>query len=131
MELLWINWDMPIPLASATVAEGSDSITATLMSVDPGAVQLDYSDGRVVARRNFYMQHAFSAGGTYYFTDKDPNTTDFRDGAGHGVLYAQDRIFLQINSEFTGVQNTVYIKIYYRFKTVRLEEYVGIVQSGQ
>lgn len=54
---------------------------------------------------------------------------NFSDGAGHGYLIATDSIFARLFTGGTGVANTAYIRLLYRFKEVDLAEYIGIVQS--
>lgn len=64
---------------------------------------------------------------------------DLTDGAGHGVLIATDNIFLNVqvtNAAFNNVtadaiSATFNCDILYRFKEVKLQEYIGIVQSQQ
>jgi hypothetical protein len=57
---------------------------------------------------------------------------DLTDKAGHGVLVATDSLSVNIATVNTGAQNFVIeTRIYYRFKDVGLEEYIGIVQSQQ
>jgi hypothetical protein len=60
-----------------------------------------------------------------------PFCFDCTDTAGHGILVATDNLFAQVSSATTGVANTVWIKVLYRFKKVGLSEYIGIVQSQQ
>lgn len=56
---------------------------------------------------------------------------DLTDGAGHGFLVATDGIFFTLISTNTGAANISTAKIFYRFKEVSLEEYIGIVQGQQ
>jgi hypothetical protein len=62
---------------------------------------------------------------------ENPQTIDFTDGAGHGLLIATDNIYFV--GDTTGATNNVTfeVRILYRFKQVGLEEYIGIVQSQQ
>ncbi len=57
--------------------------------------------------------------------------SDLTDQAGHGVLIATDNLFANVVSSNTGVANDVVMRIGYRWKTVTLTEYIGIVQSQQ
>jgi len=81
----------------------------------------------------FYQKtnvNAFTAGGTGLLANEvEPYDYDCTDGSGHGFLVASDNIFLQIASVATGVANAAQVKIYYRWKDVSIQEYVGIVQS--
>jgi len=73
-----------------------------------------------------------SASGTEGVIEQDwPIEIDLTDGAGHGVLVATDKMYLSVWSESTGDTNDVTCKILYRYKTVGITEYVGIVQSQQ
>jgi len=74
---------------------------------------------------------AFSAGTGIMTITQEPYHDDLSDGAGHGTLIATDQIFFQIASSNTGAQNTAAVKVWYRWKNVSLQEYVGIVQSQQ
>lgn len=62
---------------------------------------------------------------------------DLTDGAGHGLLVATDNIWLtcQVGATAPGlaitVSGLVVLDIFYRFKKVTLQEYIGIVQSQQ
>lgn len=58
-------------------------------------------------------------------------TFDLTDGAGHGLLIGTDSLFGNCNSVVTGLTNTVNFKLWYRYKEVSLQEYIGIVQSQQ
>lgn len=58
-----------------------------------------------------------------------PVEIDLTDGAGHGILVASDKVFLTVDSESTGDTNNVIARIAFRYKTVGITEYVGIVQS--
>jgi len=56
---------------------------------------------------------------------------DFTDGAGHGFLIGTDSIFARLSSVATGIPNVANIRLLYRWKSVPLAEYIGIVQSQQ
>lgn len=60
-----------------------------------------------------------------------PNSVevDLTDGAGHGVLVGTNTLYVQIASNGTSATNSMCISILYRFKSVGLKEYTGIVQS--
>ena len=66
----------------------------------------------------------------------DPQTHDLTDDAGHGVLVASDKLWFfisnrySINNTGTGAgASTAIIRVLYRFKSVGLTEYIGLVQS--
>lgn len=64
---------------------------------------------------------------------------DLTDGAGHGILVATDQIFLTQQTGLTSMGGStadtitgfVQADLIYRFKEVKLQEYIGIVQSQQ
>ncbi|GAG62860.1 unnamed protein product, partial [marine sediment metagenome] len=56
---------------------------------------------------------------------------DCTDDIGHGILVASDYIYVQGDTTGYGVGAEFNFKILYRFKNVRLQEYIGIVQSQQ
>lgn len=56
---------------------------------------------------------------------------DLTDGAGHGILIATDKMYVQLDSLATTKTLSFSIEMLYRFKTVGMREYVGIVQSQQ
>lgn len=56
---------------------------------------------------------------------------DLTDGAGHGILVASDKLFVQLDSLATTKTLSMGFELLYRFKTVGMKEYVGIVQSQQ
>lgn len=72
----------------------------------------------------------FSTAVGFAYSKRGPWTDVLNDGAAHGFLVAVDNIFLTVTSANTSVANRVTAKIFYRFKEVALEEYLGIV-SGQ
>jgi hypothetical protein len=74
---------------------------------------------------------AFTAAGTYSSAIDNTVTQDLTDGAGHGILVASDTLFLDANTILFTNAATFACRVLYRFKTVTLEEYIGIVQSQQ
>lgn len=57
---------------------------------------------------------------------------DMTDGAGHGILVASDKLYVQATcANVADLAGVMAFAIYYRFKTVGMREYVGIVQSQQ
>lgn len=62
---------------------------------------------------------------------QQPIVHDLTDGAGHGIIIATDRIYLWFNTVQFSNPVATWVRLYYRFKEVSLEEYVGMVQSQQ
>lgn len=83
------------------------------------------------ARRALHLYESSAVGYTATI-DSDPIEIDLSDGAGHGVLYANQNIYAQISSGGTGGTNTARIKMLYREKYITEEELLGLVlQSNQ
>ena len=134
MELLRIYWTRSAMPVSASTTEASDVIGFSLTTSNFGTTTPTngLAEPRVIYSRLDSNRSAFTAGGTYMFQDVNQNgSVDVTDGAGHGVLIATDNIFLQVQSTTTGAANNVNMKLLYRWKNVRIEEYIGIVQSQQ
>ncbi len=51
---------------------------------------------------------------------------DFTDDSGHGLLIAARTVSIQISSVGTLQENTAHVRLYYRFKLIPLQEYLGI-----
>ena len=130
VELLKVFVDFPTVLGTAA-ADATYSITAAFSTISFGTTSPGFNEPNVFAFLQRLKRKAFTAGGTYEVETNDPVVFDSTDGAGHGQLIASDKIFLSISSAGTGAANTVNFKFLYRFKTVSITEYVGIVQSQQ
>jgi len=97
-----------------------------------GTVRAAWFEPNVFAIFNDQFTGAFTAAGTFGAQTQDVWTMDLTDGAGHGLLLATDRLFIQGTTVGYGVSVANFdFKILYRFKTVGLLEYIGIVQSQQ
>lgn len=120
LEIIRVHWD----LDNITV---STSSLAAILSTAPTAVTI--TDPRTFSYFDLEVTDVGSAGGMLgirrdYFED-------FTDGAGHGLLIGTDNIFLSCISTSTGRANSISCKLFYRYKEVSLEEYLGIVASQQ
>ena len=63
---------------------------------------------------------------------QQPFVFDFTDGAGHGLLYANQNLYIQLVSGGTGIVNTARVKMLYREKYITEPELLGLVlQSNQ
>lgn len=131
MELLKIFVDLPDLPAVAAVAETADTIGVNFSTRNFGTTATTFDDPSIFARAETNRLAAFTAGGTYMWSQRGIITVDLTDGAGHGVLIGTDSIFVQVTSGGTGNANTVRYKLLYRWKRVTLAEYIGIVQSQQ
>lgn len=63
--------------------------------------------------------------------DPMPIIHDLTDGAGHGIIVATDNIYTWFGTNGMAVPEAGWVYIWYRFKEVSLEEYIGVVQSQQ
>jgi hypothetical protein len=88
-------------------------------------------DPRVIVASYKIARGAFTAAGTFEFGEDLIDDIDLTDGAGHGVLVATDSIFIGAATTSYAGAATFYARVFYRFKEVTLQEYIGIVQSQQ
>ena len=132
IELLKIFWQMSDMGTVGTPLEVSEEIRGFLGTSNLGTVNVGPTNPAVIMWAQIRRHGAFTAAGSYMaYATVRPIITDLSDGAGHGVLVASDRLFLQIQSTNTIQANAVECRILYRFKEVSLAEYIGIVQSQQ
>lgn len=117
--------------AAATQDERSIAFSVTTLSSGATPVLVPLGNPRCIAAMKRFTNTAFTAAGTGMTENAtSPMVWDCTDGAGHGILVATDNIFLQCAVEAAG-SVTPGGKILYRFKKVKLVEYIGIVQSQQ
>jgi hypothetical protein len=118
--------------ASSTVDfQTVHSISVAVSTRNPGTTNVGLDNPAVFSYYNVVRFGAFTAGGSYAVLIREPFVDDLTDGAGHGFLVATDNIFIQIASQATNAPQACAGKIYYRWKNVGLQEYIGIVQSQQ
>jgi hypothetical protein len=111
--------------------EWSRSLTVRIATRNPGTTAVGYNDPSVFSYYNKTKYGIFTAGGSYFIIEHEPYVDDLTDGAGHGYLVATDIIYIQISSQQTGSAQSCQGKLYYRWKNVNLQEYIGIVQGQQ
>lgn len=128
---LWVDMPSVDQEAAAATQRNFQFSLATVSSGATAAVQT-LDNPRSLAFLEHTTDNAFTAAGTGLLDRQDgPVVWDFTDGAGHGILVATDSIFVAgVTSSQTGA-STFRWKASYRFKTVTLVEYIGIVQSQQ
>lgn len=108
-----------------------------LTTHDPSGKVLDADDPSVIAwfrqNQSIGMANVISPEAVLSDTFTGPWVFDCTDGAGHGLLVATDRVFVQVyTSNIITNEGTHFdLKVLYRFKEVSLAEYVGIVQGQQ
>lgn len=131
MEVLKVYFDMPAPSGGNFTATGQTILAYVQLSTSRVGL-IDSTDPNVFAFSDTDTRGAFTAGGSYAYTQNNsPVVIDLTDGAGHGLLVATDSLFFSANTVNYSVAATFVCKILYRFKEVKLEEYIGIVQSQQ
>jgi len=133
VEVLKIFWQ-PAPWMLNTALQVRQIQYIAFSTVSFGnALRAEFNEANVFAYMKIEHEGAFTALGSMgAYSHPTPLVYDLTDGAGHGFLLATDRIFVQADSDvMTPNINTNDFKILYRFKTVGLQEYVGIVQSQQ
>jgi len=132
MEVLKIWCDMPPPDDAVAAATFRGAVISWMTSEAPSTSFVPFDNPRVLASLRLSQANAFTAAGTGLLeATTNPMMVDLTDGAGHGVLVATDNLYIQADTQtYTGVATFRY-KILYRFKKVKLVEYIGIVQSQQ
>lgn len=132
IEVLRVKWIPAIgdvfPTAAANTAK---SMSCTISTKNFGTTAPGLSEGSIIDNYSAELAGAFTAAGTYGVYASGTEEHDLSDGAGHGLLIATDQMFFQIASANTGVAVAAAVWLLYRFKSVSIEEYVGIVQSQQ
>lgn len=131
IEILKVYMDLP----SIEVTGAAQELRGTIVYMYTGtaftAMPL-FSNSKIFAMCEEIGYQAFTAAGSFTNNRFRPYVTDLTDGAGNGILIATDafNVGLVGLTDNTAASN-VYWKILYRFKSVGLAEYVGIVQSQQ
>lgn len=133
MELLKLWVDMPSIDAENPAAQGrimQFSMSTSSSGATPAIMLI--SNAHCLAGVAHATRNAFTAAGSAMLESKaEPAVWDFTDGAGHGILVATDNLFIQgKTTNQTGISQFEW-KLMYRFKSVSLVEYIGIVQSQQ
>ena len=93
-----------------------------LLSGEAGATQAHESD----VFSYYELDGVFVTAAGFSWTRRGPWVDILNDGAGHGVLFKGDTIYLSVHSTATGQINSGSIKLKYRWKQVTLEEVFNI-----
>lgn len=148
MEILKLRWTNTIGIATNQAPHNAYYLMQGILSTKaPSAVGAGISpfpnanDGSIIDSMN--VTNVIGVTGTAQvnaasYDNETPNYHDLTDGAGHGILVATDNIWLTGLFTVGSVDTTSYtgtgfcnVSIFYRFKDVSLQEYIGIVQSQQ
>ena len=129
LELLRAQFQFAALDANQAAAGG---LISQFVQINPTTqVAINLGNPATFAQASLISRGAFTAAGSYESTYSGDHQVDCTDGAGHGVLVATDNLFFGANTVgFTGAA-TFNCKLLYRFKIIKLEEYIGIVQSQQ
>lgn len=94
---------------------------------------LSFGDATVFAyARHQLAIYESTAASTLAVVDDGPIQIDMTDGDGHGVLFANQQIYLMVVSNATGLTNVARVKFLYREKYITEAELLGLVlQSNQ
>lgn len=132
MEFLSVDYMLPLQ----DFAEGT-AIHAAFLTVNigrtngdtctSGTLMADFADPRTFASVSQYKNTITSGG----FTVDGPLHVDLTDQNGNGMLVASDVIYLVQGSVADSTVGYTVVKIKYRYVTVSLIEYIGIVQQQQ
>lgn len=120
IEILWATSGMEQLVTTAT-----QRIESTV-STSPNAT--DVSTNQVFA---YLFVEQDTADATGFNRHIMPVNYQLNDGAGHGYLVGTDSLTFSLGSVASQQLNTVVWKLYFRFKTVSLQEYIGMVQGQQ
>jgi len=134
MEFLKVFFTLPEVKVDqgGAVSVSAAEISILTASPSPTTTVVPAGSSKVLCNARYTNKHAFTAAGTGLLGQTSmPHVIDLTDGAGHGVLVGTDVVFIQVATEGQTSAKPFEVKILYRFKTVALAEYIGIVQSQQ
>ena len=129
LELLKARFQFPQVDLNPTAGGSLISIFGQINPTSQAAIGL--GNPQTFAQSSLILRGAFTAAGSYESVYRGDVECDCTDGAGHGVLVATDNLFFGANTAGFNAAATFNCKLLYRFKIVKLEEYIGIVQSQQ
>lgn len=129
MEVLKIFVAMPTYEALGDVDETSTTRQITFSTHSHGSVLVEFGDTTIFARFKDVDWGAFTPTGSYRLITDEIQMVDLTDGAGHGLLIAADTFYVQLSTYNWAVPAKFSFKFLYRFKNIKLVEYIGIVQS--
>jgi len=127
LEILKIVYDCS---ATSSAAITSARYTVCLSSRSQNTTTPSY--GNADPYTIYYASRPFSLDSGPGFAVVDTREIEMTDGAGHGILYGQDTLYLQYSSSSSGgtwASGTLNCNIYYRWKNVGFSEYVGMVTA--
>ena len=126
IEVLWVQFYNTTAVNTAGITTVGMSLTTNPQA--PPNVASQIADIRALS---IWFKQAFNPAVPQSLNLDCMYEDDLTDQAGHGILLATDNVFFVITSVGTGVANAGVCRFGYRFKEVKLVEYIGIVQSQQ
>ena len=114
-------------------AEIRKEVSCCLSTIDHGITIAGLHHSDVFCYFERHLHGAFTAAGSYgtLLGQNAVMCYDLTDGAGHGFLIAQDKIYMQVRSRLLTPEKAFgTVKLYYRFKKIPLIEFIGIIGSS-
>jgi len=132
LEILRIYW-LCLPFKDCLAGNKRKFQHISFSTIPQGEVTLaTFNEPNVFCQMRLYQEGAFTGGGSFAYSYDGLMSYDLTDGAGHGFLIGTDKIFVQCDSDDQTPEITTFnFKILYRFKSITLQEYIGIVQGQQ
>lgn len=119
-------WTEP---ANANWHEASQVCAVTTRS--HGTTDVHPGDSDCIALFDKKYIGAFSANGSLISEVADPKIMEFTDHAGHGMVIATDKLYVQLqNADCNAMKTRCQLHVHYRYKAVSIYEYIGVV-TGQ
>ena len=115
---IWVDW-------TAKPVGAADQIFASLHFRDPGVTNEELSNPNLFFQSEVVVQLTTSGSTTQIY----PHRIRYDSGGGKGFLVATDSIFAFVNSQSLATVTAAHFKILYRFVSIGLQEYIGIVQQ--
>lgn len=107
--------------------------TLSIYSGSPSTLDVGYQDPRCIIQKSFSNDTNATViapfTGNIYYSDDFRVDTMSQDG--YGFLYAGDKLNATLTADNGNLGTKYYVRIYYRFVDVSVQEYVGLVQSLQ
>lgn len=129
MEILGWSYDLKAVSSSANIAQSAVTICISSRSNGTTIPTMGVADPYTV---DFLSSYKITGALELY----DSGKRDLTDGAGHGVLFGMDTMYIQVGMRWISASNagsatpTANICIWYRWKNVGFSEYVGMVTSS-
>ena len=121
MEFLWVD----LQLAGIDLEASGDATFFAISTGSPPTATPNIGDGETIAAHQAEVQFVTSGLNVLIM----PLRLDLTDKNGYGQLVATDRLNLSGTAVGQAAATSFVWRIYYRYVTVTVEEYIGIIQS--